>query len=81
METRKRKPTEIHLIQFQLFAFYKPASLLKNSHGRVLSIRVFIIQFPRGNYQPTVPRQKHSIVQIVSLRGRTLPHHVISLNQ
>ena len=38
---RKRKQTKTHLIQFQLFIFYKPPCLQRNFHGRLLSIRVF----------------------------------------
>ena len=30
------------------------------------------IKFPRGNYQPTVPQQKYSIVQKESLRANTI---------
>ena len=39
------------------------------------------IKFPRGNYQPLVPRRKHAIVEIVFRRGWKLPCHVIKLNQ
>ena len=40
-ESRKSKQKKKHLIQFQLFTFFKPARLQKNLHGRLLSIRVF----------------------------------------
>ena len=63
----KRKQTKTLLLQFQLFIFYKPACLQKYFYGRVLSIRVFSAD---GHYG-----------LIVSLRGWTLSHHVINLNQ
>ena len=39
----KIKQTKTLLTQFQLFIFYKPACTQKSIHGRVLSIRVYII--------------------------------------
>ena len=38
----ERKQTQTHLIQFQLFIFYKPACLQKHFRERVLFIRVFL---------------------------------------
>ena len=35
----KRKQTKPHLINFQLFIFYKPTCLQKSFHGGILSIR------------------------------------------
>ena len=63
----KKKQTKIHWIQFQLFIFDKPTFLPKPFHRRLLSIRVFSADRHYG--------------LIVSLRGWTLLHHVINLNQ
>ena len=40
-KTWKRNQTKTHLIQFQLFIFFKPACWQKNLQGGLLSIRVF----------------------------------------
>ena len=63
----KLKQTKTLLIQCQLLTFCKPACLQKYFHSRALSIRVFSLD---GHYG-----------LIVSLRGWTLPRHVINLNQ
>ena len=66
MQNLKKKGDKTPLIQFQLFIFYKPASLQKNFHRQLLSIQVF-------------SSDRHLMGGIMSLCGLTLLHHMISL--